>query len=81
MSRLRTAFGRYIGMRQGLGYKYDGPAKRLSEFVAFMESRGAETITNDLAMEGSPRWAGSQAGPSACLMCAALPSTSAISIL
>jgi hypothetical protein len=51
MSRLGTAFERYIGMRQGLGYKYDGPAKRLSEFVAFMESRGAETITNDLAME------------------------------
>ncbi|MFW8642079.1 hypothetical protein ACOJBO_01595 [Rhizobium beringeri] len=30
MSRLGTAFERYIGMRQGLGYKYDGPAKRLS---------------------------------------------------
>lgn len=51
MSRLRTALERYIGMRQGLGYKYDGPAKRLSEFVAFMESRGAETITVDQAME------------------------------
>lgn len=51
MSRLRTALERYIGMRQGLGYKYDGPAKRLSEFVAFMEARGAEAITTDLAME------------------------------
>ncbi len=51
MSRLRTALERYIGMRQGLGYKYDGPAKRLSEFVAFMEACGAETITADLAME------------------------------
>ncbi|ANK88309.1 integrase/recombinase family domain-containing protein (plasmid) [Rhizobium phaseoli] len=51
MSRLRTAFERYIGMRQGLGYKYDGPAKRLAEFVAFMEACGAETIKNDLAME------------------------------
>jgi hypothetical protein len=40
MSRLRTAFERYIGMRQGLGHKYDGPAKRLSAFVAFMEARG-----------------------------------------
>ncbi len=40
MSRLRTALERYIGMRQGLGYKYDGPAKRLSQFVAFMEVRG-----------------------------------------
>lgn len=51
MSRLRTAFERYIGMRQGLGHKYDGPAKRLSAFVAFMEARGVETITKDLAME------------------------------
>lgn len=51
MSRLRTALERYVGMRQGLGYKYDGPAKRLSEFVAFMEARSAETITTDLAME------------------------------
>jgi len=51
MSQLRTALERYIGMRQGLGYKYDGPAKRLSEFVAFMEARGAATITGDLAME------------------------------
>ncbi|MGG7582260.1 tyrosine-type recombinase/integrase [Rhizobium sp. Nf11,1] len=51
MSRLRTALERYVGMRQGLGYKYDGPARRLSEFVAFMEARNAETITTDLAME------------------------------
>ncbi|MDX0140707.1 integrase, partial [Sinorhizobium meliloti] len=51
MSRLRTALNRYVGMRQGLGYKYDGPARRLSEFVVFMEARGAETITTDLAME------------------------------
>ena len=51
MSRLRTALERYVGMRQGLGYKYDGPAKRLSEFVAFMEARGAETVTTDLAMK------------------------------
>ncbi|MCW1411324.1 hypothetical protein OLZ32_23085 [Rhizobium sp. 1AS11] len=51
MSRLRTALKRYVGMRQGLGYKYDGPARRLSEFVTFMEARSADTITTDLAME------------------------------
>jgi len=51
MSRLRTALERYVGMRQGLGYKYHGPAGRLSDFVAFMEARGAETITIALAME------------------------------
>jgi len=51
MSRLRTALKRYVGMRQGLGYKYDGPARRLAAFVTFMEARGADTITTDLAME------------------------------
>jgi hypothetical protein len=51
MSRLRTALERYVGMRQGLGYKYHGPAGRLSDFVTFMEARGAETITAALAME------------------------------
>lgn len=51
MSRLRTGLERYVGMRQGLGYKYHGPAGRLSDFVTFMEARGAETITAALAME------------------------------
>lgn len=51
MSRLRRALGRYVCMRQGLGYKYDSPARRLSDFVSFMEARGAETITVALAME------------------------------
>lgn len=51
MSGLRTILDRYVAMRQGLGYKYAGPAKRLSDFVSFMEARGAETITVSLAME------------------------------
>jgi hypothetical protein len=51
MSRLRTALERYVGMRQGLGYKYHSPARRLSDFVTFMEARDAETITTALAME------------------------------
>jgi integrase len=50
-------------MRQGLGYKYDSPARRLSDFVSFMEARSAETITVALAMEWvtkigrQPTWA------------------------
>jgi integrase len=51
MSRLRTALERYVGMRQGLGHKYHGPARRLSDFVTFMEARDAQTITTALAME------------------------------
>jgi len=63
MSRLRRALERYVYMRQGLGYKYDSPARRLSDFVSFMEARGAETITVALAMEWvtkigrQPTWA------------------------
>jgi integrase len=51
MSQLRTALKRYVGMRQGLGYKYHGSARRLSDFVTFMEARDAETITTALAIE------------------------------
>lgn len=51
MSRLRTILERYVDMRQGLGYKYEAPAHRLSDFVSFMETRNAETITTALAME------------------------------
>jgi len=63
MSRLRSTLERYVHMRQGLGYKYEGPARRLSDFVGFMEARGAETITAALAMEWvtqtgrQPTWA------------------------
>lgn len=45
MSRLRNVLERYIRMRQGLGYKYDSPGRRLAEFGSFMGARGAETIT------------------------------------
>ncbi|WP_365962673.1 tyrosine-type recombinase/integrase [Mesorhizobium sp.] len=51
MSRLRTALERYVGMRQGLGFKYHGPARRLSHFVTFIETPGAETVTTSLAMK------------------------------
>lgn len=63
MSRLRRALERYVRMRQGLGYKYNSPARRLSDFVSFMEARGTETITVALAMEWvtkigrQPTWA------------------------
>lgn len=64
MSRLRTIFERYVHMRQGLGYKYVDPARRLSDFVSFMEAHDAETITAALAMEWitrigrQPTWSG-----------------------
>ena len=51
MTSLRLALERYLSMRQGLGYKYHHQARRLTDFVTFMERRKATTITTKLAME------------------------------
>ena len=39
MTDLRSALERYLNMRQGLGYKYQHQARRLADFVSFMETR------------------------------------------
>ena len=50
MTDLRSALGKYLSMRKGLGYKYEHQTRRLGDFVAFMEKRKAKTITTKLAM-------------------------------
>jgi integrase len=50
MTGLRIALERYLSMRQGLGYKYRDQARRLRDFVTFMERRKATTITTKLAL-------------------------------
>jgi integrase len=50
MTGLRCALEQYLSIRQGLGYKYHHQARRLAEFVSFMEMRHATTITTKLAM-------------------------------
>jgi hypothetical protein len=50
MTGLRPALERYLSMRQGLGYKYQHQARRLANFVSFMEERNATTITTKLAV-------------------------------
>jgi integrase len=50
MTSLRLALGRYLSMRQGLGYKYRDQARELGDFVSFMEARKATTITTKLAL-------------------------------
>ena len=50
MITLRSALKQYLSMRQGLGYKYQHQARRLAEFVSFMEKRKATTITTKLAV-------------------------------
>ena len=51
MTDLHSALQRYLSMRKGLGYKYDHQTRRLADFVSFMDSRRATTITTKLAME------------------------------
>ena len=51
MTDLRSALERYLIMRQGFGYKYQKQARRLADFVSFMEARKAKTITTKLALE------------------------------
>jgi integrase len=50
MTDLRSALERYLSVRQGLGYKYQQQARRLADFVSFMETRKATTITTKLAL-------------------------------
>ena len=45
MTDLRRALEGYLSLRQGLGYKYQHQARRLADFVSFMETRKATTIT------------------------------------
>jgi integrase len=50
MTTLRCALERYLSMRQGLGYKYRDQARRLRDFISFMERRKATTIKAKLAL-------------------------------
>jgi hypothetical protein len=50
MTDLRSALDQYLSMRQGLGYKYQHQARRLVDFVSFMEARQATFITTKLAV-------------------------------
>jgi integrase len=50
MTRLRFTLERYVSMRRGLGYNYRDQARRLRDFVSFMERRKATTITTKLAL-------------------------------
>jgi integrase len=51
MSALRSALHRYVAMRRGLGHQFRAQERRLTDFVTFMEERGATVITHKLALE------------------------------
>lgn len=50
MISLRSALEQYLSIRQGLGYKYQHQARRLADFVSFMERHETATITTKLAI-------------------------------
>lgn len=50
MSALHQALSRYVLMRRGFGYRYDGEEHYLGDFVAFMDAAEATVITRKFAV-------------------------------
>jgi integrase/recombinase XerD len=50
MSELRHALADYLSLRRSLGYKLRRPEKLLHQFIAFLKSAGAHTITTKHAL-------------------------------
>jgi len=55
MSDFRKAVRDYINLRRSLGYKMQNAASLLSDFVSYLEDRGAHHITIPLALEWAQR--------------------------
>jgi integrase/recombinase XerD len=51
MSALEQSLADYLAMRRALGYKLQRAGKLLAQLVAWLDERGAPTITGDLALE------------------------------
>ena len=45
MTGLREALAGYLDLRRGLGFKLERDAKLLDQFIAYLEQRGASTVT------------------------------------
>lgn len=50
MSPLRAALADYLAVRRALGYKLERAEKLLGQFIAYLEERGAQTITVEHAL-------------------------------
>ena len=61
MSPLRAALADYLTVRRTLGYKLERAEKLLGQFIAYLEGRGAKTITVEHALS----WATLPAGGAA----------------
>ena len=62
MNTLRKAVREYLAMRRNLGFKMHGVDKPLLDFITFLEQRGADYITNQLALT----WAQQPSTASGC---------------
>jgi len=51
MKTLRIALDRYLAFRRSLGFKLRDHASALPRFIAFLESKGAEFVTTELALD------------------------------
>ena len=50
MSRLRAAVSDYVVLRRGLGYTLKDTERLLADFVGFLDQRGAEVVSTELAL-------------------------------
>jgi integrase len=59
MKTLDQALTDYLALRRGLGFKLRQDERRLKTFLSFLQERGADHITSQLALEWatqSPEW-------------------------
>jgi integrase len=55
MSTLRHALDDYLALRRSLGYKLERAGRLLADFVGYLETAGADTITIDAALAWATR--------------------------
>ena len=56
MSTLRRALDDYLAIRRALGYRLQRTGLLLADFVAHMETNGADAITTDAANSSLSYW-------------------------
>jgi len=63
VSRLHRSVDQYLALRRAMGYKLEGEARLLAQFVDFADAAGISTITTEVALkwatlppEGSTGW-------------------------
>ncbi len=60
MTGLRGALGDYLALRRSFGFSLERDAKLLAQFIAYLEQRGASTVT----VSDAVAWVGLPSGAS-----------------